>query len=67
LRSYIGAAVGEGSGDLHLGRGGDGEIVLAVPTQAEAGFVHEVRGDGGDVAEAEHVLVLLAVVAGGGE
>ena len=63
----VAPAVGECAGDLHLRGGGDGGVVLTVPTEAEARFVHEIGGGGGDVAEAEHVLVALTVVAGLGE
>jgi hypothetical protein len=67
LRADGCAASSEGSGDLHLGRGGIGRVVLSVPAQAQARLMHKVCGGGGDVADAEHVLVLLAVVAGLGE
>src|ERR1019366_3597212 len=63
LRADGSAATVEGSGDLDLRSGGDRRVGVAIPAQAEARLVHQVDVGCGDIAEAEHVLVLLLIVS----
>lgn len=61
------AAGGEGTGDLKLGIEGVRGLVHAVKLDAEAGFVHEFRGECGDIGEMQVVVVGLAVIRSFGE
>lgn len=42
-------------------------MILAIKLDAEAGFVHELRRNGGDIGEVQVVVVSLAVIRGFGE